>query len=117
VATARDLRDGAPADEIARAVVAAAGDGDRPTVGGAVDGDVAGAADVDGDRRRGDPGPEAVVPVFFLSDSTRIGAEGNALLIQFPDLHFERTLIPFIPMIERGPVRSVPSSRRRWPDR
>src|SRR5215213_9207858 len=38
------------------------------------------------------------VPVFFLSDSTGISAEtmGNALLIQFPDLHFERTLIPFI---------------------
>lgn len=39
-----------------------------------------------------------VVPVFFLSDSTGISAEtmGNALLIQFPDLVFERTLIPFI---------------------
>jgi [pyruvate, water dikinase]-phosphate phosphotransferase / [pyruvate, water dikinase] kinase len=38
------------------------------------------------------------VPVFFLSDSTGISAEtmGNALLIQFPDLHFERRLIPFI---------------------
>ena len=38
------------------------------------------------------------VPVFFLSDSTGISAEtmGNALLIQFPDLRFERTLIPFI---------------------
>src|ERR1700710_2424660 len=40
----------------------------------------------------------AVVPVFFLSDSTGISAEtmGNALLIQFPGLHFERTLIPFV---------------------
>src|SRR5215211_4126547 len=40
----------------------------------------------------------APVPVFFLSDSTGISAEtmGNALLIQFPDLHFDRTLIPFI---------------------
>ena len=38
------------------------------------------------------------VPVFFLSDSTGISAEtmGNALLIQFPDLRFERRLIPFI---------------------
>ena len=38
------------------------------------------------------------VPVFFLSDSTGISAEtmGNALLIQFPDLVFERRLIPFI---------------------
>ncbi len=40
----------------------------------------------------------APVPVFFLSDSTGISAEtmGNALLIQFPGLRFERTLIPFI---------------------
>lgn len=39
-----------------------------------------------------------VVPVFFLSDSTGISAEtmGNALLIQFPELRFDRTLIPFI---------------------
>src|SRR4051794_10792784 len=39
-----------------------------------------------------------VVPVFFLSDSTGISAEtmGNALLIQFPERHFERRLIPFI---------------------
>lgn len=38
------------------------------------------------------------VKVFFLSDSTGISAEtmGNALLLQFPDLVFERTLIPFI---------------------
>jgi regulator of PEP synthase PpsR (kinase-PPPase family) len=37
-------------------------------------------------------------PVFFLSDSTGISAEtmGNALLIQFPHLTFERRLIPFI---------------------
>ena len=47
-------------------------------------------------------GPDAAgngaIPVFFLSDSTGISAEtmGNALLIQFPDLQFERTLIPFI---------------------
>ena len=40
----------------------------------------------------------AATPVFFLSDSTGISAEtmGNALLIQFPDLVFDRTLIPFI---------------------
>ncbi|MDQ2783011.1 MAG: kinase/pyrophosphorylase [Actinomycetota bacterium] len=39
-----------------------------------------------------------VVRVFFLSDSTGISAEtmGNALLIQFPQLRFERRLIPFI---------------------
>jgi [pyruvate, water dikinase]-phosphate phosphotransferase / [pyruvate, water dikinase] kinase len=39
-----------------------------------------------------------VVPVFFLSDSTGISAEtmGNALLLQFPQLRFERRLIPFI---------------------
>jgi [pyruvate, water dikinase]-phosphate phosphotransferase / [pyruvate, water dikinase] kinase len=43
-----------------------------------------------------------VVPVFFLSDSTGISAEtmGNALLIQFPDCRFERTLIPFIHSVE-----------------
>jgi len=43
-----------------------------------------------------------VVPVFFLSDSTGISAEtmGNALLIQFPDRRFERTLIPFISSVE-----------------
>ena len=42
--------------------------------------------------------PTTVVPVFFLSDSTGISAEtmGNALLLQFPGLRFERTLIPFI---------------------
>ena len=45
---------------------------------------------------------EDVVPVFFLSDSTGISAEtmGNALLIQFPDCRFERTLIPFIHSVE-----------------
>lgn len=43
-----------------------------------------------------------VVPVFFVSDSTGISAEtmGNALLIQFPDCRFERTLIPFINSVE-----------------
>lgn len=45
-----------------------------------------------------------VVPVFFLSDSTGISAEtmGNALLIQFPDARFERTLIPFITTVEEA---------------
>ena len=44
------------------------------------------------------------VPVFFLSDSTGISAEtmGNALLIQFPDLRFERHVIPFITTIEEA---------------
>jgi regulator of PEP synthase PpsR (kinase-PPPase family) len=45
-----------------------------------------------------------VVPVFFLSDSTGISAEtmGNALLIQFPDTRFERTLYPFITTLEEA---------------
>lgn len=45
---------------------------------------------------------QGVVPVFFLSDSTGISAEtmGNALLLQFPGLQFERTLIPFIHSVE-----------------
>ncbi|WP_346623569.1 pyruvate, phosphate dikinase/phosphoenolpyruvate synthase regulator [Blastococcus montanus] len=49
-----------------------------------------------------DRDPDEVVPVFFLSDSTGISAEtmGNALLIQFPDVSFERTLIPFISTVE-----------------
>lgn len=44
------------------------------------------------------PGAHDVVPVFFLSDSTGISAEtmGNALLLQFPDRTFDRTVIPFI---------------------
>ena len=43
-----------------------------------------------------------VVPVYYLSDSTGISAEtmGNALLIQFPDMVFERTVIPFISSVE-----------------
>ncbi|WP_036194641.1 pyruvate, water dikinase regulatory protein [Nocardioides aequoreus] len=50
-----------------------------------------------------DPG-SGVVPVFFLSDSTGISAEtmGNALLIQFPDLVFDRTTIPFISGVEQA---------------
>jgi regulator of PEP synthase PpsR (kinase-PPPase family) len=44
------------------------------------------------------------IPVFFLSDSTGITAEsmGNALLIQFPNLRFERRLIPFISSVEEA---------------
>jgi len=49
----------------------------------------------------GEPPP---VPVFFLSDSTGITAEtmGNALLIQFPNLRFERRLIPFISSVDEA---------------
>jgi [pyruvate, water dikinase]-phosphate phosphotransferase / [pyruvate, water dikinase] kinase len=44
------------------------------------------------------------IPVFFLSDSTGISAEtmGNALLIQFPGLRFERRLIPFITTVQEA---------------
>ena len=44
------------------------------------------------------------MPVFFLSDSTGISAEtmGNALLIQLPDLRFERHVIPFITTVEEA---------------
>src|SRR3712207_1246055 len=47
---------------------------------------------------------QPAVPVFFLSDSTGISAEtmGNALLIQFPGLRFERRLIPFISSVEEA---------------
>ena len=47
---------------------------------------------------------DAAVPVFFLSDSTGISAEtmGNALLLQFPDLHVERRVIPFITTVEEA---------------
>lgn len=52
-----------------------------------------------------------VVPVFFLSDSTGITAEtmGNALLVQFPHLRFERRRIPFISSMEeaRAVVREL----------
>lgn len=45
-----------------------------------------------------------VVPVFFLSGSTGISAEtmGNVLLIQFPDLQFERRLFPFITTVDEA---------------
>ncbi|HET9873954.1 MAG TPA: kinase/pyrophosphorylase [Propionibacteriaceae bacterium] len=50
------------------------------------------------------PADRPAVPVFFLSDSTGISAEtmGNALLIQFPFLRFERRLIPFINSLEEA---------------
>ncbi len=50
------------------------------------------------------PDDAAVVPVFFLSDSTGISAEtmGNALLLQFPHRRFERTLIPFITTVDEA---------------
>lgn len=46
----------------------------------------------------------AAVPVFFVSDGTGITAEamGNALLIQFPGLSFDRTVIPFISSVEQA---------------
>ncbi len=49
-------------------------------------------------------GEPPAVPVFYLSDSTGISAEtmGNALLIQFPDLAFDRTTIPFISSPEQA---------------
>lgn len=52
----------------------------------------------------GTSGAREVIPVFFLSDSTGISAEtlGNALLIQFPELVFDRTLIPFIASVEQA---------------
>ena len=51
-----------------------------------------------------EPGEPAAVPIFFLSDSTGITAEtmGNALLIQFPNIRFERRLIPFISTVEEA---------------
>lgn len=49
-------------------------------------------------------GEQATVPVFFLSDSTGISAEtmGNAILIQFPHLRFERRVIPFITSVDEA---------------
>lgn len=55
-----------------------------------------------------DAAAEAVVPrtvrVFFVSDSTGISAEtmGNALLLQFPDLTFERHLMPFVTSVQEA---------------
>lgn len=44
------------------------------------------------------------VPVFFISDSTGISAEtmGNALLLQFPSVPFERRLIPFLRTVDEA---------------
>jgi [pyruvate, water dikinase]-phosphate phosphotransferase / [pyruvate, water dikinase] kinase len=41
------------------------------------------------------------VPVYFVAEQTGISAEamGNALLVQFPDIRFERHRIPFITSI------------------
>jgi len=59
---------------------------------------------VDEDNDQIATGEQRAVPVFFLSDSTGISAEtmGNALLIQFPELRFERRLIPFISSVEEA---------------
>jgi [pyruvate, water dikinase]-phosphate phosphotransferase / [pyruvate, water dikinase] kinase len=59
---------------------------------------------VDEDDEQIATGEPRTVPVFFLSDSTGISAEtmGNALLIQFPELRFERRLIPFITSVEEA---------------
>jgi regulator of PEP synthase PpsR (kinase-PPPase family) len=56
------------------------------------------------DERLDETRAPSSVPVFFLSDSTGITAEtmGNALLIQFPNLRFERRLIPFIATVEEA---------------
>jgi [pyruvate, water dikinase]-phosphate phosphotransferase / [pyruvate, water dikinase] kinase len=56
------------------------------------------------DERLQEASESPPIPVFFLSDSTGITAEtmGNALLIQFPDLRFERRLIPFISTIDEA---------------
>jgi regulator of PEP synthase PpsR (kinase-PPPase family) len=53
---------------------------------------------------REDADDAPVVPVFFVSDGTGITAEtmGNALLIQFPGLTFDRTLLPFIASVDQA---------------
>lgn len=53
---------------------------------------------------RPQPSAEPAVPVFFISDSTGISAEtmGNALLLQFPSVAFERRLIPFVRTVEEA---------------
>jgi Kinase/pyrophosphorylase len=59
-------------------------------------------AGFDGDSGEETRAEHPPVPVFFLSDSAGITAEtmGNALLIQFPNLRFERRLIPVISTVE-----------------
>jgi regulator of PEP synthase PpsR (kinase-PPPase family) len=51
-------------------------------------------------------GDEPPTPVYFIAESTGISAEtmGNALLVQFPDVRFEKRRIPFI--------RSIGDARR-----
>jgi regulator of PEP synthase PpsR (kinase-PPPase family) len=55
-------------------------------------------------RHEAGSGDHPAVPVFFLSDSTGISAEtmGNAILIQFPHLRFERRVIPFITSVDEA---------------
>src|SRR3954465_10035421 len=57
--------------------------------------------------------PPPSTPVFFLSSSTGISAEtmGNALLTQFPQLRFERRLIPFISTLEEARRVVAPPAR------
>lgn len=59
------------------------------------------------------------IRVFFVSDSTGISAEtmGNALLLQFPELAFERKLIPFITTTEdaHGVVRLLDAAADAGP--
>jgi regulator of PEP synthase PpsR (kinase-PPPase family) len=56
------------------------------------------------EHRTSVPTPAGPVPVFFLSGSTGITAEtmGNAVLVQFPQLVFERRLFPFITTVEEA---------------
>lgn len=58
------------------------------------------------DDHRPEPAPRETpaVPVYFISDSTGISAEtmGNALLLQFPSVPFERRLIPFLRTAEEA---------------
>jgi [pyruvate, water dikinase]-phosphate phosphotransferase / [pyruvate, water dikinase] kinase len=57
-----------------------------------------------GDRTSSPTPAGRPVPVFFLSGSTGITAEtmGNAVLVQFPQLVFERRLFPFITTVEEA---------------
>ncbi len=52
----------------------------------------------------GPPTRPPAVPVFFISDSTGISVEtmGNALLLQFPSVPFERRLVPFLRGVEEA---------------
>ena len=61
------------------------------------------AISADAPARNGDEPP---TPVYFIAESTGISAEtmGNALLVQFPGVRFEKRRIPFI--------RSIGDARR-----